>query len=91
MFMIRQFSHTDIEDIVSLWELCGLSRPWNNAEIDIFRKTEQNDGLFLVALRDEQLVATVMGGYDGHRGGSAIWPFIRSISVRALPLHWFSN
>ncbi|WP_151746726.1 GNAT family acetyltransferase [Acinetobacter soli] len=68
MFMIRQFNHTDIEDIVSLWELCGLSRPWNNAEIDIFRKTEQNDGLFLVALRDEQLVATVMGGYDGHRG-----------------------
>lgn len=68
MFIIRQFSHTDLEDIISLWELCGLTRPWNNPEIDIFRKAEQQDGLFLIATRDDKLVATLMGGYDGHRG-----------------------
>lgn len=68
MFIIRQFSHTDLEDIINLWELCGLTRPWNNPEIDIFRKAEQQDGLFLIATRDDKLVATLMGGYDGHRG-----------------------
>lgn len=68
MFIIRQFSHTDLEDIINLWELCGLTRPWNNPEIDIFRKAEQQDNLFLIATRDDKLVATLMGGYDGHRG-----------------------
>ena len=28
----------------------------------------QKDGLFLLAVKDEQLIATLMGGYDGHRG-----------------------
>lgn len=68
MFIIRQYIDTDLEDIITLWEACDLTRPWNNPEIDIFRKIAQKDGLFLLAVKDEQLIATVMGGYDGHRG-----------------------
>ena len=68
MFIIRPYAETDLEDIIALWELCDLTRPWNNPEIDIFRKVAQRDGLFLLAVKDEQLIATVMGGYDGHRG-----------------------
>lgn len=68
MFIIRQFLETDLEDVIALWEVCDLTRPWNNPEIDIFRKVAQKDGLFLLAVKDEQLIATVMGGYDGHRG-----------------------
>ena len=68
MFIIRQFQETDLEDVIALWEVCDLTRPWNNPEIDIFRKVAQKDGLFLLAVKDEQLIATVMGGYDGHRG-----------------------
>ena len=68
MFMIRQFINSDLEDVVNLWEICGLTRPWNNPEIDIFRKLAQQDDLFLVAIKDEQLIAVLMGGYDGHRG-----------------------
>lgn len=68
MFIIRQYIDTDLEDIITLWEECDLTRPWNNPEIDIFRKIAQKDGLFLLAVKDEQLIATVMGGYDGHRG-----------------------
>ncbi|ALH94965.1 GNAT family acetyltransferase [Acinetobacter equi] len=68
MFMIRQFQETDLEDVIALWEVCDLSRPWNNPEIDIFRKVAQKDQLFLVAIKDDELIATVMGGYDGHRG-----------------------
>lgn len=68
MFIIRAYLDADLEDIITLWELCDLTRPWNNPEIDIFRKVAQKDGLFLVAVKDQELIATLMGGYDGHRG-----------------------
>ncbi|EXW33330.1 putative acetyltransferase domain protein, partial [Acinetobacter baumannii 25766_1] len=38
MFIIRQFTNADLDDVVNLWESCGLTRPWNNPETDIFRK-----------------------------------------------------
>lgn len=66
--MIRQFLETDLDDIISLWEICDLTRPWNSLDIDILRKIAHKDGLFLVAIKDNQLIATLMGGYDGHRG-----------------------
>lgn len=68
MFIIRTFLDSDIEEIITLWELSGLTRPFSHPEIDIFRKTAQKDHLFLIALKDEQPIATIMGGYDGHRG-----------------------
>lgn len=68
MFIIRPYLESDLDDVIALWELCGLTRPWNNPEIDIFRKLAQRDQLFLLAVKDNQLIATVMGGYDGHRG-----------------------
>lgn len=68
MFIIRPYLESDLDDVIALWELCGLTRPWNNPEIDIFRKLAQRDQLFLLAIKDNQLIATVMGGYDGHRG-----------------------
>lgn len=68
MFIIRPYLEFDLDDVIALWELCGLTRPWNNPEIDIFRKLAQRDQLFLLAVKDNQLITTVMGGYDGHRG-----------------------
>lgn len=68
MFIIRPYLESDLDDVIALWELCGLTRPWNTPEIDIFRKLAQRDQLFLLAVKDNQLIATVMGGYDGHRG-----------------------
>ncbi|WP_180106170.1 GNAT family acetyltransferase [Acinetobacter sp. YH12085] len=68
MFIIRPYLESDLDEVIALWELCDLTRPWNNPEIDIFRKLAQRDQLFLLAVKDDQLIATVMGGYDGHRG-----------------------
>ena len=82
MFIIRTFLDSDIEEIISLWELSGLTRPFNNPEIDIFRKTAQKDDLFLVAVKDEQPIGTIMGGYDGHRG---------SINYLAVHPHYQRN
>lgn len=68
MLSIRTCHEADYEAIILLWESCGLTRPWNDPETDIFRKAAQHDGLFLVAIKDQRLIGTVMGGYDGHRG-----------------------
>jgi ribosomal protein S18 acetylase RimI-like enzyme len=65
---IRPFAETETEDVVALWEDAGLTRPWNDPRRDIARKLRVQPELFLVALHEEQVVGTVMGGYDGHRG-----------------------
>ncbi len=67
---IRVFQHTDIEEVITLWELCDLLRPWNDPELDIERKLQHGTDLFLVAVVAGQIVGSVMGGYDGHRGSA---------------------
>ena len=49
-------------------EICELTVPWNNPHKDIARKLQVQPELFLVGILDSNLIATVMGGYDGHRG-----------------------
>jgi len=65
---IRTFHPDDEAAVIELWRRCDLLRPWNDPQQDIQRKLKQNDGLFLVGLLDDQIIATVMAGYDGHRG-----------------------
>ena len=65
---IRPFQTEDEASVVSLWKLCELTVPWNNPYKDIARKLKVQPELFLVGMLDSLLIATVMGGYDGHRG-----------------------
>ena len=65
---IRSFTNSDTEAVVALWQACDLTRPWNDPYKDIQRKLSVSDNLFLVACVDNQVVGTVMGGYEGHRG-----------------------
>ena len=65
---IRAFRPGDEAAVVSLWEECGLTRPWNDPRKDIARKLMVQPGLFLVGSVDGRLIATVMAGYEGHRG-----------------------
>ncbi|MDP6307681.1 MAG: GNAT family acetyltransferase [SAR324 cluster bacterium] len=65
---IRPFQTKDEASVVSLWQLCELTVPWNNPYKDIARKLKVQPELFLVGMLDSLLIATVMGGYDGHRG-----------------------
>jgi ribosomal protein S18 acetylase RimI-like enzyme len=65
---IRSFELPDTEAVVSLWQATGLTRPWNNPYQDISRKLKVQPELFLVAVDGDELVGTVMAGYDGHRG-----------------------
>ena len=65
----RVFTPADTETVVQLWSDCGLTRPWNDPHKDIARKLSVSPELFLIGT-DAQglLMATVMVGYDGHRG-----------------------
>lgn len=54
--------------MIALWQVCQLTRPWNDPEQDISRKLIANDNGFWVVEKDKQLIASVMFGYDGHRG-----------------------
>ena len=65
---IRAFQPADTDQVVALWDACGLSRPWNDARADIARKLTVQPELFLVAVDDDRVVGTTMAGYDGHRG-----------------------
>ena len=65
---IRPFDPSDEESVVQLWTACGLVVPWNNPRRDIQRKLKVLPEMFLVACLDGQIIATVMAGYDGHRG-----------------------
>lgn len=66
--LIRPFERADTEPVVALWVRCGLTRPWNDPHKDIERKLTVQPDLFLVGVQDGAVVATVMAGYDGHRG-----------------------
>jgi ribosomal protein S18 acetylase RimI-like enzyme len=66
--LIRPFTREDTEPVVALWDRCGLTRPWNDPRRDIERKLTVQPDLFVVAELDGAVVASVMAGYDGHRG-----------------------
>jgi ribosomal protein S18 acetylase RimI-like enzyme len=65
---IRTFQREDEQAVVSLWKRCGLVRPANDPHQDIARKLQVRGDLFLVGVVEDRVVATVMAGYDGHRG-----------------------
>ncbi len=78
---IRVFRQQDFEEVVTLWERCDLLRPWNDPEMDIERKLNHDVSLFLVAEVNGEVVGTVMGGYDGHRGSAYYLGVIRNIAA----------
>ena len=65
---IRPYREADQDAVVELWRECGLVAPQNDPVKDIHRKLHVQRDLFLVGLLDARLVATVMAGYEGHRG-----------------------
>ena len=67
-FAIRQFVTNDTNRVIFIWEQCDLVRNWNNPNFDIQRKLNFQKELFFVGLLNDEIIATAMFGYDGHRG-----------------------
>jgi ribosomal protein S18 acetylase RimI-like enzyme len=65
---IRSYQSADQDQVIALWEACDLLRPWNDPIKDIQRKLERDPELFLVGTINQNIVASAMVGYEGHRG-----------------------
>ena len=65
---IRPFEPRDEDALVQLWVDCGLVVPWNDPHKDIQRKLKIQSEMFLVGCFEGKLIASVMAGYEGHRG-----------------------
>jgi ribosomal protein S18 acetylase RimI-like enzyme len=72
---IRTFDETDADTdaVLALWreafpEYNASDKPHREPRRSIANKVAMRDGLFFVAVRDNEIVGTVMAGYDGHRG-----------------------
>ena len=66
--IIRHYQSGDEQDVIRIWQQCGLLVSWNNPYSDIERKQEDSPELFFVGVQEGKLVATCMAGYEGHRG-----------------------
>jgi len=67
-FKIRLFQDSDRSDVIDLWHRCHLVVPQNDPQHDIDMKLKVQSDLFFVGTLSNKVVATVMAGYDGHRG-----------------------
>ena len=75
---IRPYRPADEQAVVDLWRACGLTRPWNDPHKDIARKLTEQPELFLVGMLGNEVVASVMVGFDGHRG----WVYYLAVAER---------
>lgn len=65
---IGDLTEAEIEAAVALWEEAGLIRPWNDPRADIRLALAGPTSTVLVSRAGVRLAATVMVGWDGHRG-----------------------
>jgi len=66
---IRKYEEKDKDKVIRLWEtIFSANSPHNEPSKVIAAKTKNQGELFFVAESDEQILGTVMAGYDGHRG-----------------------
>ncbi len=66
--VVSAIADADIPAVVTLWERCELTRPWNDPQADIVRARGKTNSEILVGRDGQAIVATVMVGHDGHRG-----------------------
>jgi ribosomal protein S18 acetylase RimI-like enzyme len=67
LMIIKPYSPEFESEVIALWKICNLVQSQNNPQRDIKRKIKLNPELFLVGLLANKVIATAMGGYDGHR------------------------
>ena len=65
---IRPLDLPDIPALAALWEVCGLTRPWNDPLADA-RLAIAGPASAILGMREgDALFGSIMTGFDGHRG-----------------------
>ena len=67
-YEIIEFDEKHRKDVVHLWKICDLTRPWNDPNRDIDRKLTDRTGKLFLLKKGDLILGSVMVGYDGHRG-----------------------
>jgi ribosomal protein S18 acetylase RimI-like enzyme len=69
---IKPYHLDNQQAVINLWQACNLVVAWNDPVKDIQRKMLVDPDLFLIGQLpgdpSDEIIATVMGGYEGHRG-----------------------
>jgi ribosomal protein S18 acetylase RimI-like enzyme len=65
---IAPIDDDDVGTVVTLWQRCELTRPWNDPAADIALARRGPNSTILVGRDSEAIVATAMVGHEGHRG-----------------------
>lgn len=65
---IRSAEISDSESVIALWQRCGLTRPWNEPAADFAAALANPTSDVLLIADADAPIASVMVGYDGHRG-----------------------
>ena len=65
---VAELIETDTDLVVALWQRCDLTRPWNDPIADIAHSRRATDSIVLIGREAGSIIASVMVGFDGHRG-----------------------
>lgn len=74
--VIRHLKPEEIGAAVYLWEVCDLTRPWNEAYADARRAVDGPASVILAGFVNGELAGTAMVGADGHRA----WVYYLAVS-----------
>jgi len=67
-YEIIEYDERYRNEVIHLWEICDLTRPWNDPGKDIERKLADRTGKLFLLKKGNLILGSVMVGYDGHRG-----------------------
>ena len=67
-YKIIEFEERYRDDVIHLWRICDLTRPWNDPNKDIDRILSDQTGKLFLVRKHNKVLGSVMVGYDGHRG-----------------------
>jgi ribosomal protein S18 acetylase RimI-like enzyme len=76
--IIGDLAPDEREAVVDLWRCCGLTRPWNDPFTDLALALGSPSARVLVGRDDGAILASVMVGFDGHRG----WVYYLAVDPR---------
>jgi ribosomal protein S18 acetylase RimI-like enzyme len=81
---IGELREAELEAAVALWGEAGLLRPWNDPRADIRLALAGPSSAIIAARLETRLAATVMVGWDGHRGWIYYLAVARDLQRRGL-------
>ncbi|MDO5512791.1 GNAT family acetyltransferase [Corynebacterium sp.] len=81
--IISTLPEARIPEVVALWEAAHLTRPWNDPIADARKALETETSTVLIGTDGEEIVASAMVGFDGHRG----WVYYVAVAPDRQGLH----